>query len=571
MTLSRFLFLFLFLFYPLSLSRHSTLLRKSFPICFISPESSAPASSDPLRLEDWLSSDLFAAELPTAPRPTDPSAVPPAPTEDFVNVSRWLDGAYRPPVPCRHCQTQRLQCLIIRTTPANPNPVTSCSSCVALFRECSLSRGEKRHPAGFETVFPVFGHLHGVAELTEDPRGATSHVQSDAPGRRNHNPVGGLEHPPGHVEEDPPQKPRFSRKGAKVLRDWLYRNQHDPYPTDDQKAAFAQQTGLTERQITTWFANARRRQKMARRSSRSGQIVRSGSPMPVPRSATLTPMERWQRSPPDQEPVSQSVIQEALATAGTDPAWARPGAYLTASPSADDLASSISSMDSGQSQGSSESFASAWSHQSEDGLPFPLSDGQRASQPPRRRPRRRSVTGHPYQCTFCADSFKKKHDWSRHEKSVHLSLESWICNIDPSPLDSADSPCDFCSACPAPRAHMDTHEFDVCADRPQPERSFRRKDHLIQHLRKFHHCTKAPAGRIEPCRVVVSQVLSRCGFCGQRMTTWSERADHLVQHFKTGRRMAEWSGDWGLDAVHQAMLRDATLPRDRSAYSPATS
>lgn len=84
------------------------------------------------------------------------------------NVSQWLDGAYRPPVPCTHCRRHRLQCLIIRTTPANPNPITSCSSCVALFRECSLSKGEKRQPSRFETFSPVLGHLHGLPEQMED-------------------------------------------------------------------------------------------------------------------------------------------------------------------------------------------------------------------------------------------------------------------------------------------------------------------------------------------------------------------------------------------------------------------
>lgn len=84
------------------------------------------------------------------------------------NVSQWLDGAYRPPVPCSHCRKHRLQCLILRTTSANPNPITSCSSCVALFRECSLAKGEKRVAAGFETYTPVLGHLHGLPEHTED-------------------------------------------------------------------------------------------------------------------------------------------------------------------------------------------------------------------------------------------------------------------------------------------------------------------------------------------------------------------------------------------------------------------
>lgn len=100
---------------------------------------------------------------------------PPAETTDLsfqqpnlTNISQWLDGAYRPLVPCTYCRKNRLQCLIIRTTEANPNPVTSCSSCVALFRECSLAKGEKRLPSGFETLSPVLGHLHGVPERMED-------------------------------------------------------------------------------------------------------------------------------------------------------------------------------------------------------------------------------------------------------------------------------------------------------------------------------------------------------------------------------------------------------------------
>lgn len=86
----------------------------------------------------------------------------------FTSLPKWVDGSYRPPAPCSHCRRHRLQCLILRTTSANPNPITSCSSCVALFRECSLARGEKRQPSGFETMSPVLGHLHGVTEHPED-------------------------------------------------------------------------------------------------------------------------------------------------------------------------------------------------------------------------------------------------------------------------------------------------------------------------------------------------------------------------------------------------------------------
>lgn len=117
-------------------------------------------------------SDLQAPDIPSEPcqnviAKSSANLCQPRP-QNLANVPQWLDGAYRPPVPCHYCRRHRLQCLILRTTPANPNPVSACSSCVALFRECSLAKGEKRLPSGFETFAPVLGHLHGLPEHTED-------------------------------------------------------------------------------------------------------------------------------------------------------------------------------------------------------------------------------------------------------------------------------------------------------------------------------------------------------------------------------------------------------------------
>lgn len=142
-------------------------------------------SSEPIDLEwpQWAGLEPQALATPeeqhhSVPPPSEGTSRPlqnigtgnPAditPLSNLANVSQWLDGAYRPPVPCSHCRKHRLQCLIIRTTSANPNPITSCSSCVALFRECSLSKGEKRLPSRFETFSPVLGHLHGLPEQVE--------------------------------------------------------------------------------------------------------------------------------------------------------------------------------------------------------------------------------------------------------------------------------------------------------------------------------------------------------------------------------------------------------------------
>ncbi|KAG8361762.1 hypothetical protein FVEN_g729 [Fusarium venenatum] len=44
------------------------------------------------------------------------------------------------------------------------------------------------------------------------------------------------------------------------------------------------------------------------------------------------------------------------------------------------------------------------------------------------------------------------------------------------------------------------------------------------------------------------------------MTTWSERANHLVEHFKDGMTMADWKGNWGFDALTLDMVENSMPP-----------
>lgn len=97
----------------------------------------------------------------------------------------------------------------------------------------------------------------------------------------------------------------------------------------------------------------------------------------------------------------------------------------------------------GTSQSSLSSFSSVHSHSSQRPR-LSRARSSRASsassasaQPQRRRKRRsekrnvRSSLATPlnrYQCTFCTETFRTKHDWQRHEKSLHLPLERWACS-----------------------------------------------------------------------------------------------------------------------------------------------
>ncbi|KAM0262793.1 hypothetical protein ACHAQJ_001587 [Trichoderma viride] len=50
------------------------------------------------------------------------------------------------------------------------------------------------------------------------------------------------------------------------------------------------------------------------------------------------------------------------------------------------------------------------------------------------------------------------------------------------------------------------------------------------------------------------KIRSRCGFCGVLIDSWDFRVEHLAKHFKNGKSMADWKGDWGFrDEVQNAV------------------
>src|SRR5687768_5699544 len=85
-----------------------------------------------------------------------------------------------------------------------------------------------------------------------------------------------------------PDLPKFSAKRTSArmvkrtrsLRNWFARHQEHPYPTDDEKAQLATESGLTRIQVTNWFTNARRRQRQSMRAVTKPSYFPQGSPMP---------------------------------------------------------------------------------------------------------------------------------------------------------------------------------------------------------------------------------------------------------------------------------------------------
>lgn len=469
--------------------------------------------------------------------------------DDFIDFSSCIDGTDIPDESCEYCTQQHIHCQV---TPENVH-LRTCTSCVAAERDCTLAADTGAPKTRLEpftaprVVDDKYGNM--LQQLTE-----RSCSRSNSNLRAN----GSLgEDTTEPVENNNKIGARFSREALRILRNWLSSNHRHPYLNNEEKENLACQTGLNKTQISNWVANARRRGKVRAPRSTSSSPRRHANGLDIPRRSTpitreMSPMERWRHSPPDQEPASITAIATAVSSSkGVGPALAN---YKNTDDglegSIDHLSSAGSSRTSHSSNGS---IGSVNSHQSRDSSKSLFSLRSRG----RRRRRRQTSQAvnmsamlpsiHTYQCTFCTETFKTKHDWQRHEKSLHLSLERWVCTPDGPIQYCAESDCLACVYCGLKNPsseHAQQHNDFVCNERPEEQKTFYRKDHLRQHLNIVHDAQfqKWP---MNVWKVAIPAVRSRCGFCGTVMDSWDSRVGHLAQHFKNGKSMADWKGDWG--------------------------
>lgn len=496
-------------------------------------------------------------------------------------------GAYRPPAPCAYCKKNRLSCFIIRTTRVNPNPVASCSSCVALFRECSISLahggvGGKRQPSRFETQWPVVGPLHGVNEEASDDESAAAQQGPDLTLPAVQEAAEEEEEAAEYeAEADASRLSRNKRTISRMtgrtraLRNWFSAHASYPYPTKDEKAMLVEESGLSATQVDNWFTNERRRRRHQEKTAARKSLPGS-SPKPGSHLSEMTPLERWRNSPPEEDHLSPSVLETFINSSNH-----MPDQYMNASNSdgEDGLSDSdwvsrilnsgsdTESVGLGASSNSVSSFDTAYSASSGQSLPYMDSRRRKEISPVSDRGAA-SSSRHPYQCTFCDASFKRRFDWCRHEKSVHISLDFWVCRSQEHSvwhIGKTEPQCTFCGVDSPTEEHIASHDFETCAERPEAERTFARKDHLWQHLKKFHHCESWAGLDLKTWRTHSNSLQSRCGFCQLAFYTWTDRQDHLAHHFKKGFTMSQWVGDWGFSPNTMNLLRQATLPAARKS------
>ncbi|KHN97996.1 C2H2 type zinc finger containing protein [Metarhizium album ARSEF 1941] len=503
-----------------------------------------------------------------------------------------LDFAEHVTNPCAHCASGGFACKKIQEGCYKGY----CTSCVALRVECSFGGAmcdsvDIDPPASVFPAdpWPIAGN-HPNTITNQEPfpdvaqPGSLPSSMLDFFNNRSATPAAESGNP-GASRPGPPPKigARFSRESVRILKNWLSTHHRHPYPSDEEKEALQRQTGLNKTQITNWLANARRRGKVQPPRSTSPRVGNWAASIEIPQRRgtpaleAMNPLQRWEHSPPEHEPASVTAIARAV-TASSSSALSSglnsPYSFnFTDDGSSRSLCNQSSTSSLGTSHSSNGSRGSAYSHGSRNSWgsfgSAPFSARGRWRRRRRATPKTTNdganslaVPLRTFQCTFCTETFRTKHDWQRHEKSLHLSLERWVCAPDGPRVVNPESgvlSCVFCGLGNPDDAHIEAHNHTACQERTLEERTFYRKDHLNQHLRLVHN-VKFMDWIMKQWKVATPEIRSRCGFCGIVMDTWTIRVDHLAEHFKTGYSMADWKGDWGFDVPVLDMVENSIPP-----------
>ncbi|KAL3318002.1 Iroquois-class homeodomain protein irx-2 [Cichlidogyrus casuarinus] len=112
-----------------------------------------------------------------------------------------------------------------------------------------------------------YDHFPNPYNVPPHPTNSTTHSN----GFPSHSPPGHAAQPPPHhpyihpnnyhISLDPTRRKNATRENTATLKAWLQEHIKNPYPTKGEKIMLAIITKMTLTQVSTWFANARRRLK----------------------------------------------------------------------------------------------------------------------------------------------------------------------------------------------------------------------------------------------------------------------------------------------------------------------
>ncbi|OMP81421.1 Homeobox protein 4, partial [Diplodia seriata] len=393
---------------------------------------------------------------------------------------------------------------------------------------------------------------------------------------------------------------RISSPAKAILQQWFEDHIEDPYLEREDVSALSEATGLTPRQVRTFFANARARKlpaplpgqqsppalsstdgareakasaapsnkpKQQYASSTPSVRLHPGARPRTPCSSQQSPMQRYLSSSPEDEGVSEEALQHAAASCTPQsPAQANTDGIGPAPRRNPDAFSEAASSNSSSS--SRASIDSAVNRVPRRGRKRHRGSLRRSNTVVRGRIDRSKI----FQCTFCNRDFAQKYDWRRHEESVHIPQKEWICMPD-GPVrtddDTGSQSCVFCEQPNPSHDHLQRHNHTPCLLAPQTSRTFTRKDKLIQHLGQVHKQAQMSATMQTWCRRVSRNIAIACGICGVRLCTWNERVEHISAHFIDGLDMRYWLGAPG--GVMSLTAPATTEHHTHYRYGPSSS
>lgn len=158
--------------------------------------------------------------------------------------------------------------------------------------------------------------------------------------------------------------------------------------------------------------------------------------------------------------------------------------------------------------------------------------------------------GKQYQCTWCYQGFSRKDPWIRHQETEHCGQKEYIC-MPNGPIERDITGSGYCVFCHVPHPteeHLKKHLAIECSSKSKDERTFRRFDYLVQHVKSVHLkstydvcVNRNLLGHWEQQLHSADDGIScTCGFCGKTFEDWKSRNNHVAEHFEKGSDMRSW-------------------------------
>jgi hypothetical protein len=305
------------------------------------------------------------------------------------------------------------------------------------------------------------------------------------------------------------------------LRSWLKANREHPYPNADTKHTLAQECGITEKQVTTWFTNTRARKLAQDRSIASSED--EGAYESDYSNMMNTPMY-----------TSPAVGYDTAPTCHPDPST--PG-MVGKQPAQLSLQTSR--------RGKKKDYRRVNTISPVEEAPMPRTP---ATASPNPEGNGEGYGQETWQCTFCSQHLVPK-SWRRHEETQHRAKYLWTClatgpRLEVASRNGTTSICAFCQMKNPNDDHFDRyHRITECIKKKEEDRTFGRPDHLRQHIKNFHKASLLDQIRDKWRRDGPGRNVNEgwtCGFCKAELQTWDIRETHIANHFKDGLTMASW-------------------------------